>query len=68
LRALRTSEAVPIRGVQAAGGWHSLKQLERYGHVTDGSLRLFRERIGETSADLMRILQDRIGGENASVH
>lgn len=37
---------VPIRAVQAAGGWQSLKQLERYGHVTDESMRIFRERAG----------------------
>jgi integrase len=43
-RALERS--VPTRAVQAAGGWHSLKQLERYGHVTDEALRQFRERIG----------------------
>jgi len=37
---------VPIRAVQAAGGWQSLKQLERYGHVTDESLKMFRDRVG----------------------
>lgn len=37
---------VPARAVQAAGGWHSGKQLERYGHVTDAGLRAFRDKVG----------------------
>jgi hypothetical protein len=38
---------VPMRGVQGAGGWSSLRQLEeRYGHLTDEMLRVFRDRAG----------------------
>jgi integrase len=38
---------VPMRGVQGAGGWSSLRQLEeRYGHLTDEMLRAFRDRAG----------------------
>jgi len=58
--------AVPVRGVQAAGGWQSIKQLERYGHVTDENVRLFRERIGQGD-DLTQILRDRIDGKT-SIH
>lgn len=50
---------VPIRAVQAAGGWQSLKQLERYGHMTDEGLRVFRERIGGEKPSL---------GDKSSVH